>query len=291
MKKHILLSALFLFSAVVSAEKLKVATSFTIIADIAQNIAGDDAEVVSITKVGAEIHEYEPTPQDLIVAQNANLILWNGLNLETWFEKFLQNLNNVPAVVVSAGVEPLLIANGDYKGKPNPHAWMSVDNAKIYIKNITEALVKHDPKNQANYEKRAQEYLAKLEALQGELKTKLAHVPENQRWLVSSEGAFSYLSKDLGFKEAYLWAINEEQQGTPKQVSALIETVKANQIPVVFSESTVSDKPAKQVAKESGAKYGGVLYVDSLSEPTGAVPTYLDLLKVTTDTIANGFQK
>lgn len=291
MKKHILLSALFLFSAVVSAEKLKVATSFTIIADIAQNIAGDDAEVVSITKVGAEIHEYEPTPQDLIVAQNANLILWNGLNLETWFEKFLQNLNNVPAVVVSAGVEPLLIANGDYKGKPNPHAWMSVDNAKIYIKNITEALVKHDPKNQANYEKRAQEYLAKLAALQGELKTKLAHVPENQRWLVSSEGAFSYLAKDLGFKEAYLWAINEEQQGTPKQVSALIETVKANQIPVVFSESTVSDKPAKQVVKESGAKYGGVLYVDSLSEPTGAVPTYLDLLKVTTDTIANGFQK
>lgn len=291
MKKHILLSALFLFSAVVSAEKLKVATSFTIIADIAQNIAGDDAEVVSITKVGAEIHEYEPTPQDLIVAQNANLILWNGLNLETWFEKFLQNLNNVPAVVVSTGVEPLLIANGDYKGKPNPHAWMSVDNAKIYIKNITEALIKHDPKNQANYEKRAQEYLAKLEALQGELKTKLAHVPENQRWLVSSEGAFSYLAKDLGFKEAYLWAINEEQQGTPKQVSALIETVKANQIPVVFSESTVSDKPAKQVAKESGAKYGGVLYVDSLSEPTGAVPTYLDLLKVTTDTIANGFQK
>ena len=267
-----------------------VVTTFTVIADMAQNVAGEDAKVVSITKPGAEIHDYEPTPQDLVKAQQADLVLWNGLNLERWFERFFANVKDVPSVVVSEGVEPMSIHGGEYDGKPNPHAWMSVSNAKIYVKNIEAALAKHDPAHAENYHKNAAAYLAKLEAMDAKLKEEVAKIPEAQRWLVSSEGAFSYLARDLGFKEAYLWPINAEQQGTPQQVSALIETVRANKIPVVFSESTISDKPAKQVAKESGAKYGGVLYVDSLSAADGPVPTYLDLLKVTTDTVINGFQ-
>ena len=150
---------------------------------------------------------------------------------------------------------------------------------------------KHHPAHAEGYQKRADAYIEKLDAMAAELKNRLGDIPEGQRWLVSSEGAFSYLAEDLGLKEAYLWPINSEAQGTPQQVAALIKTVKENQIPVVFSESTVSDEPAKQVAKESGAHYGGVLYVDSLSEADGAVPTYLDLLRVTTDTIAKGFQE
>ena len=267
-----------------------VVTTFTVIADMAQNVAGEDAKVVSITKPGAEIHDYEPTPQDLVKAQQADLVLWNGLNLERWFERFFANVKDVPSVVVSEGVEPMSIHGGEYDGKPNPHAWMSVSNAKIYVKNIEAALAKHDPAHAEHYHKNAAAYLAKLEAMDAKLKEEVAKIPPEQRWLVSSEGAFSYLARDLGFKEAYLWPINAEQQGTPQQVSALIETVRANKIPVVFSESTISDKPAKQVAKESGAKYGGVLYVDSLSAADGPVPTYLDLLKVTTDTVINGFQ-
>ncbi len=267
-----------------------VVTTFTVIADMAQNVAGDDATVLSITKPGAEIHDYEPTPQDLVKAQQADLILWNGLNLERWFERFFANVKDVPSVVVSEGVEPMSIHGGEYDGKPNPHAWMSVSNAKIYVKNIEAALAKHDPAHAEHYHQNAAAYLAKLEAMDAKLKEEVAKIPPEQRWLVSSEGAFSYLARDLGFKEAYLWPINAEQQGTPQQVSALIETVRANKIPVVFSESTISDKPAKQVAKESGAKYGGVLYVDSLSAADGPVPTYLDLLKVTTDTVINGFQ-
>ena len=267
-----------------------VVTTFTVIADMAQNVAGEDAKVVSITKPGAEIHDYEPTPQDLVKAQQADLVLWNGLNLERWFERFFANVKDVPSVVVTEGVAPMSIHGGEYDGKPNPHAWMSVENAKIYVKNIEQALAKHDPAHAEHYHKNAAAYLAKLEAMDAKLKEDVAKIPEAQRWLVSSEGAFSYLARDLGFKEAYLWPINAEQQGTPQQVSALIETVRANQIPVVFSESTISDKPAKQVAKESGARYGGVLYVDSLSAADGPVPTYLDLLKVTTDTVINGFQ-
>ncbi|WP_048749567.1 iron ABC transporter substrate-binding protein AfeA [Aggregatibacter segnis] len=271
--------------------KFKVVTTFTIIQDMAQNIAGDSATVESITKPGAEIHDYEPTPKDIVKAQSADLVLWNGLNLERWFEKFFQNVKDKPAVVVTEGIEPMSINEGPYTGNPNPHAWMSPSNALIYIENIKNALVKYDPQNKETYEKNAALYAQKIKELDKPLREKLAQVPEAQRWLVTSEGAFSYLTRDYGFKEAYLWPINAEQQGTPQQVRKVIETVKANNIPVVFSESTISPKPAKQVAKETGAKYGGVLYVDSLSNKKGPVPTYIDLLNTTVSTIAKGFEK
>ncbi|WP_297929155.1 iron ABC transporter substrate-binding protein AfeA [uncultured Aggregatibacter sp.] len=271
--------------------KFKVVTTFTIIQDMAQNIAGDAATVESITKPGAEIHDYEPTPKDIVKAQSADLVLWNGLNLERWFEKFFQNVKDKPAVVVTEGIEPMSINEGPYTGNPNPHAWMSPSNALIYIENIKNALVKYDPQNKETYEKNAALYAQKIKELDKPLREKLAQVPEAQRWLVTSEGAFSYLTRDYGFKEAYLWPINAEQQGTPQQVRKVIETVKANNIPVVFSESTISPKPAKQVAKESGAKYGGVLYVDSLSNKNGPVPTYVDLLNTTVSTIVKGFEK
>lgn len=274
-----------------SPKKLSVVTTFTVIADIAQNVAGGAADVQSITKAGAEIHEYEPTPQDVVKAQKADLILWNGLNLELWFEKFYHDTSNVPAVVVTQGITPINITEGAYKDMPNPHAWMSPSNALIYVENIKNALIKQDPANQEVYTKNAEQYSAKIKAMDAPLRAKLSQIPENQRWLVTSEGAFSYLANDYGLKEAYLWPINAEQQGSPQQVKSLIDTVRANNIPVVFSESTISDKPAKQVAKETGAKYGGVLYVDSLSEAGGPVPTYLDLLQTTVSTIASGFEK
>ena len=272
-------------------KKFKVVTTFTVIQDIAQNVAGDAATVESITKVGAEIHEYDPTPQDITKALSADLVLWNGLNLELWFKRFFEDIKDVPSVIVTEGIEPMPIQEGSYKGNPNPHAWMSPTLALTYIENIRAAFVKYDPKNATIYNKNAQDYVAKIKALDAPLRERLAKIPEAQRWLVTSEGAFSYLARDYNLKEAYLWPINAEQQGTPKQVKNLIDLVRANKIPVVFSESTISDKPAKQVSKETGAKYGGVLYVDSLSTKDGPVPTYIDLLKVTVETIAKGFEK
>lgn len=282
--------ALGLFAMQANA-KFKVVTTFTVIQDIAQNVAGDAATVESITKPGAEIHEYEPTPKDIVKAQSADLILWNGLNLERWFERFFQNVKDKPAVVVTEGIQPLSIYEGPYKDAPNPHAWMSPSNALIYIENIKNALVKYDPQNAAVYEKNAADYAQKIKQLDEPLRAKLAQIPEAQRWLVTSEGAFSYLAKDYNLKEGYLWPINAEQQGTPQQVRKVIDLVRKNNIPVVFSESTISAKPAQQVAKESGAKYGGVLYVDSLSAKNGPVPTYFDLLNVTVSTIVKGFGK
>ena len=220
-----------------------------------------------------------------------NMNLWNGLNLERWFERFFQNIKDKPAVVVTEGIQPLSIYEGPYKDAPNPHAWMSPSNALIYIENIKNALVKYDPQNAAVYEKNAADYAQKIKQLDEPLRAKLAQIPEAQRWLVTSEGAFSYLAKDYNLKEGYLWPINAEQQGTPQQVRKVIDLVRKNNIPVVFSESTISAKPAQQVAKESGAKYGGVLYVDSLSAKKGPVPTYIDLLNVTVSTIVKGFGK
>ncbi|WP_420960484.1 metal ABC transporter substrate-binding protein [Brucella sp. IR073] len=272
-----------------AADKFKVVTTFTVIADMAKNVAGDAAIVESITKPGAEIHDYQPTPRDIIKAQSAQLILWNGLNLERWYEKFFQRLHDVPSAVVTEGIAPISIAEGPYAGKPNPHAWMSPQNALIYVDNIRDALAKHDPANAATYKANAEAYKQKIRDTIAPIEAKLATIPQDERWLVTSEGAFSYLARDFGLKELYLWPINADQQGTPQQVRKVIDVVMANQIPVIFSESTVSAKPAQQVARETGAKYGGVLYVDSLSKPDGPVPTYIDLLRVTSDTIAKGF--
>jgi len=269
-------------------EKFKAVTTFTVIADMAKNVAGDAAIVESITKPGAEIHEYQPTPGDIQRAQGAQLIFWNGLNLELWFEKFFQNLKDVPGVVVSDGVEPMGIADGPYEGKPNPHAWMSPTSALIYVDNIRDAFVEHDPANAETYKANAEAYKDKIKAAIDPIKAELDAIPDERRWLVSSEGAFSYLARDFGLKELYLWPINADQQGTPQQVRKVIDAVRENGITVVFSESTISSAPAEQVARETGAKYGGVLYVDSLTEADGPVPTYIDLLRVTSETIAKG---
>lgn len=271
------------------AKPFRVVTTFTVIQDIAQNVAGTAATVESITKPGAEIHDYQPTPLDIVKAQSADLVLWNGLNLERWFERFFENVRDVPSVVVTSGVELMGITQGPYTGKPNPHAWMSPTNALIYIENIRQALALHDPDNAAIYDRNAQAYAARIRALDEPLRQRLAAVPEARRWLVTSEGAFSYLARDYDMREAFLWPINADEQGTPKQVRRVIDLVREHQIPVVFSESTISDRAARQVAKETGAQYGGVLYVDSLSGPDGPVPSYVDLLEVTVETIVQGF--
>ena len=285
LKSLLLASALALLAATPASaqEKFRVITTFTVIADMAQNVAGDAADVSSITKPGAEIHDYQPTPGDIKRAQGAQLILSNGLNLERWFARFYQHLKGVPEVVVSEGIQPMGISAGPYSGKPNPHAWMSADNALIYVDNIRDALVKYDPPNAEAYKEKIRQTMAPLQA-------RLAQLPADKRWLVTSEGAFSYLARDYGLRELYLWPINADQQGTPQQVRKVIDTMKKERIPTIFSESTISDKPARQVAREAGAHYGGVLYVDSLSAADGPVPTWLDLLRVTTETIVNGIQ-
>jgi manganese transport system substrate-binding protein len=279
-------------NAVNPAKKNKkvILTTFTVIADIAQNVAGDKAIVQSIVKPGAEIHGYEPTPSDLVRAKSVDLILDNGLGLERWAEKFYNSVPKVPHVTLSDGIKPVEIVEDAYKGKANPHAWMSPQNALIYVENIRKALVDLDSVNADTYNVNAQAYSQKIKAIDQNLRKEVSVVPQNQRYMVSCEGAFSYIARDYGLKEVYLWAVNSEQQATPKQVEKVINTVKANKIPAIFCESTVNDKAQKEVANATGAKFGGVFYVDSLSLSDGPASTYLKLLEYNVNTLIKGLQ-
>ena len=271
--------------------KFKVATTFTVIADMARHVAGDAAIVESITKPDAEIHNYQTTPSDIRRVQGSDLILYNGLNLELWFDRFFKNLTGVPRVEVSKGVQPISISGGPYKGKPNPHAWMSIKNALIYIDNIRLAMVEFDSENAESYNANAKLYSSQIIASLEPLSERLAKLPKEKRWLVTSEGAFSYLARDHSLQELFIWPINSDGQGTPQQVRRVIDGVRRNQIKAVFSESTVSSKPARQIARETEANYAGILYVDSLSGSDGPVPTYIDLMKTTLLAIADGLDK
>lgn len=272
-------------------DKLQVLTTFTVLADMARNIAGDKADVESITKPGAEIHGYEPTPGDIVRMQKAGLVLDNGMNLEKWAEKLYQNVKDVPHVTLTDGIEPMSIAEGPYEGKPNPHAWMSPTNALKYADTITKALSSVDPKNKAAYAENAAAYKQQINELDTKLRDGLAALASDNRYLVSCEGAFSYLIRDYGLKELYLWPINADAQGTPQQIKHVVETVKANNVPAVFCESTVSSKAQEQVAQETGARYGGTFYVDSLSGEDGPTPTYLKLLEYNISTLLVGLKK
>jgi manganese/iron transport system substrate-binding protein len=272
-----------------SARPKRIVTTFTILQDMAQQVAGDAAIVESITKPGAEIHDYDPTPLDVVKAQDADLVLWNGLGLERWFEKFFQGVSDVPSAVVTDGIQPVSITDGPYTDKPNPHSWMSPANAVIYVENIRKALVALDPANAATYDRNAAAYTAELKALDAPIREALAKIPVDQRMLVSCEGAFSYLARDYGLKEGYLWAVNADEEGTPQQIRRVIDTVRQDHVPVVFCESTVNDKAMRQVAQETGARFGGTLYVDSLTTEDGPAPTYLAMLRYNARLIQDGF--
>jgi manganese transport system substrate-binding protein len=261
-----------------------VLTTFTVLADIAGAVAGEHLTVESITRPGAEVHGYEPTPGDIRRAADASLVIDNGLGLEGWFEQFLDDVD-APRVEASAGIETIDIEGTD---RPNPHAWMSPANVEVYVENIEAAFAELAPEHADDFAANAQAYRAELQQVQADLESGLAGLPGDERALVTCEGAFSYLARDAGMTEHYLWPVNAEQQATPQQIAGVIDTVGDDGIPAVFCESTVSDAPMQQVVEATDTSFGGTLYVDSLSEADGAVPTYLDLIRHDVDTIVRG---
>lgn len=285
---YVAFSVVQLRSARDDATKPQVLTTFTVLADMAKNVAGTQADVSSLTKPGAEIHGYEPTPGDIARMQGADLVLDNGLGLEKWAEKLYQNVPNVPHVTLTEAITPINITEGPYTDKPNPHAWMSPANALKYVDAIAGALSDVDPAHTSEYEKNAAAYKKRIEAVDTKLRTGLQDLPSSKRYLATCEGAFTYLVKDYGLKELYLWPINADAQGTPQQIRKVVEAVKMNNIKAIFCESTVSAKAQQQVAKETGAVFGGVFYVDSLSGSDGPTPTYLQLLEYNTDVFLKG---
>ncbi len=269
-------------------DKPEVLTTFTVLADLARNVAGDRLKVRSIVKPGSEIHGYQPTPSDIEQASSADLIIENGLGLELWARKFTASAGNIPTITLSDGMEPLLIAEDAYAGKPNPHAWMSPQRTMAYVDQLEQAFVQLDPAGADQFKANALAYKQSLQRLDQELRSALETIPTERRVLVSCEGAFTYLASDYGLEEAYLWPVNAESQVTPKRMARLIETVRNRKIPAVFCESTVSDKAQRQVAAESGARFGGTFYVDSLSKADGPAPTLLKLQRHNVALLING---
>lgn len=267
----------------------RVVATFTVLADMAQNVAGTHVLVESLTRPGAEIHDYDPTPLDVARAGAADLVLWNGMGLERWFERFFTRVSGVRQAVLTDGIEPIPVGEGPYARQPNPHAWMSPTLALRYVENIRRALSDLDPPNAEAFAANAAAYSAQIRAVDARLRERLATLPADRRVLATCEGAFSYLTRDYGMREAYLWPINAEDEGTPRQVRALIDTVRRTRVPVVFCESTVNDRPIRQVAREAGARFGGVLHTDSLTAADGPAPTYLRLLESNAETILRGF--
>jgi manganese/iron transport system substrate-binding protein len=267
----------------------RIVATFTVLADMAQNVAGEAALVESLTRPGSEIHDYEPTPLDVVRARSADLVLWNGLGLERWFERFFSRAGATRQAVLTQGIDPVGISDGPYRDQPNPHAWMSPSLALVYVENIRKALAELDPANAGTYAANAAAYSAQIRAVDARMRERLARLPADRRVLATCEGAFSYLTRDYGLREAYLWPINAEDEGTPRQVRAMIDTVRRTRVPAVFCESTVNDRPMRQVAREAGARYGGALYVDSLTAADGAAPTYLKLLEANAEIILRGF--
>ncbi|MFD0776050.1 metal ABC transporter substrate-binding protein [Streptomonospora algeriensis] len=267
-----------------------VLTTFTVLADMVRNVAGDRVDVESVTRVGAEIHAYQPTPEDLLRGRDADLVLHNGLGLEAWFSQFTEPVD-APTATLSTGVETVPVVSGGHAGEPNPHAWMSPDNGLVYVDNIAAALSELDPANADAYAADAADYKERIRGIGEDLEADLARLPQSQRALVTCEGAFSYLARDAGLTERYLWPVNADMQTTPGQVASVVEFVRANDVPTVFCETTVNSDAQQQVAEETGAELGPDLYVDSLSKPGGPVPAYLDLLRYDTEAIAAGLTR
>ena len=264
-----------------------ILASFTVLADIIENVAKDEFVVKSITKPGVEVHGYQPTPSDLIKASKAFVFIDNGFGFELWAEKFVSNLQ-IKRVTISNRLEPIFISEDFYKGKPNPHAWISPKRGMIYVDVIVDSLSELKPSEAESFKNNGQIYKNKIAKIDKDFSLFINNLEKNNRYLVTCEGAFSYLTNDYGLKEAYLWPVNAESQITPKRMARTISLVKNKNIPSVFCESTVSNESQMVVASETGANFQGDLFVDSLSQDDESVNTYLKMLQKNLNLIKKG---
>ena len=281
-----------------TSEKLKVVATNSIIADITKNIAGDKIDLHSIVPVGQDPHEYEPLPDDVKKTSQADLIFYNGINLETggnaWFTKLVQNAKkeeNKDYYAVSDGVEVIYLEGQNEKGKEDPHAWLNLENGMIYAKNIAKQLSAKDPKNKDFYEANLKNYLEKLSKLDKEAKEKFNNIPKEKKMIVTSEGCFKYFSKAYNVPSAYIWEINTEEEGTPDQIKALVEKLRKTKVPSLFVESSVDERPMQTVSKDTNIPIFEKIFTDSIAEPGQNGDSYYNMMKWNLDKIAEGLSK
>ena len=281
-----------------SSSKLNVVATNSIIADITKNIAGDKINLHSIVPVGQDPHEYEPLPEDVKKTSKADLIFYNGINLETggnaWFTKLVENAQkkeNKDYYAVSEGVDVIYLEGQNEKGKEDPHAWLNLENGIIYAQNIAKRLIEKDPDNKATYEKNLKAYIEKLTALDKEAKEKFNNIPEEKKMIVTSEGCFKYFSKAYNVPSAYIWEINTEEEGTPDQIKSLVEKLRKTKVPSLFVESSVDDRPMKSVSKDTNIPIYAKIFTDSIAEKGEEGDSYYSMMKYNLDKISEGLAR
>ncbi|MCG5541037.1 MULTISPECIES: metal ABC transporter solute-binding protein, Zn/Mn family [unclassified Halorhodospira] len=271
-----------------AAEQLRVAATFTILADLVEQVGGERVTVSSLTPVDAEVHEWELQPSNFRDLERADLVFYNGYDLEQWMRQVRATAGDgVPVIAVAerSGHATLPIRTGDFEGDPDPHLWMDPRAVEGYVDAIRDALIELDPEGKNVYRDNAAAYRDELEALYEELKERLEAVPEGRRFLVTSEAAFPYFADAFGFEHDGIWGTNAEQEGSPRQIMRVIDRVCEWQPAAVFWESTISDRHVRSVADETGTEIAGPLYVDSLSGPGGPAASYLQLMRHNATTI------
>lgn len=278
--------------------KLNVVVTNSILADMTKQVAGNKINLHSIVPVGKDPHEYEPLPEDVEKTTEADLIFYNGINLETggnaWFTKLVKNANkkaNKDYFAVSKGVDVIYLEGKDEKGKEDPHAWLNLENGIIYVKNITKQLAAKDPDNKAYYEKNSKAYIEKLETLDKEAKTKFDAIDSSKKLIVTSEGCFKYFSKAYGVPSAYIWEINTEEEGTPDQITSLVEKLNKIRPSALFVESSVDERPMKSVSKETGIPIYAKIFTDSIAKKGQNGDSYYSMMKWNLDKIAEGLSQ
>ena len=281
-----------------SSSKLNVVATNSIIADITKNIAGDKINLHSIVPVGQDPHEYEPLPEDVKKTSKADLIFYNGINLETggnaWFTKLVENAQkkeNKDYYAVSEGVDVIYLEGQNEKGKEDPHAWLNLENGIIYAQNIAKRLIEKDPDNKTTYEKNLKAYVEKLTALDKEAKEKFNNIPEEKKMIVTSEGCFKYFSKAYNVPSAYIWEINTEEEGTPDQIKSLVEKLRKTKVPSLFVESSVDDRPMKTVSKDTNIPIYAKIFTDSIAEKGEDGDSYYSMMKYNLDKISEALAK
>ena len=280
------------------SSKLKVVATNSIIADITKNIAGDKIDLHSIVPVGKDPHEYEPLPEDVKKTSQADLIFYNGINLETggnaWFTKLVKNANkeeNKDYYAVSDGVDVIYLEGQSEKGKEDPHAWLDLENGIIYAKNIEQQLSKKDPVNKDFYKHNLDKYVKKLSDLDQQAKSKFSLIPENEKMIVTSEGCFKYFSKAYNIPSAYIWEINTEEEGTPDQIKNLVRKLRATELKSLFVESSVDNRPMKTVSKDTGIPIYSTIFTDSVAKKGENGDSYYSMMKWNLDQIYKGLAK
>jgi zinc/manganese transport system substrate-binding protein len=261
-------------------EKLKVVATFSILADLAKQVGGDRVEVRALVGPNGDAHVYAPTPADVRTLVVAQLVVTNGLGFEGWMDRLVNASATKAAILVAAkGVKPRRAEEAQAHGGSDPHAWQSVPNVKIYVANIRDALVKADAAGKATYEANAAAYLAKLDTLDQEVRDAMAKIPADRRRIITTHDAFGYFKDAYGIDFIAPQGVSTDSEASARDVARIITQIKQQKIPAVFLENVTDPRLLKRISEESGAKIGGTVYSDALTDDKGPAPTYIDMMR------------